>query len=31
VGGSFSLGAMGSGDVIHARVKGKLSLPRDDD
>lgn len=31
VGGDFSLGAKGSGDVSHAGVKGKVSVPRDDD
>lgn len=31
VGGDFSLGAKGSGDVDHSGVKGKVSLPRDDD
>ena len=31
VGGDFSLGAKGSGDVDHAGVKGKVSVPHDDD
>jgi hypothetical protein len=31
VGGDFGLGAKGSGDVNHQGVKGKVSLPRDDD
>ena len=31
VGGDFSLGAKGSGDVDHADVKGKVSVPHDDD
>ncbi|MEO9080155.1 MAG: DUF4097 family beta strand repeat-containing protein [Rhodanobacter sp.] len=31
VGGDFSLGAKGSGNVSHAGVKGKVSVPRDDD
>ena len=31
VGGDFSLGAKGSGDVNHHGVKGKLSVPRDDE
>jgi len=31
VGGDFSLGAKGSGDVNHAGVKGKVSVPQDDD
>ena len=31
VGGDFSLGAKGSGDVGHRGVKGKVSVPRDDD
>lgn len=29
--GDLSLGAKGSGDVNHARIKGKVNLPRDDD
>ena len=29
--GDFSLGAKGSGDVDHSGVKGKVSVPRDDD
>ena len=31
VGGDFSVGALGSGDVSHRNVKGKVSVPRDDD
>ncbi|AGG88039.1 DUF4097 family beta strand repeat-containing protein [Rhodanobacter denitrificans] len=31
VGGDFSLGAKGSGDVNHSGVKGKVSVPHDDD
>ncbi|MBA2077791.1 DUF4097 family beta strand repeat-containing protein [Rhodanobacter sp. PCA2] len=31
VGGDFSLGAKGSGDVSRSDVKGKVSVPRDDD
>ncbi len=31
VDGDFSLGAKGSGDVDHAGVKGKVSVPHDDD
>ena len=31
VGGDFSLGAKGSGDVDYSGVKGKVSVPRDDD
>jgi len=31
VGGDFSLGAKGSGDVEHSGVKGKVSVPHDDD
>ncbi|BFI96913.1 MAG: DUF2807 domain-containing protein [Rhodanobacter sp.] len=31
VGGDFSLGAKGSGDVDQSGVKGKVSVPRDDD
>lgn len=31
VGGDFSLGAKGSGDVGHSGVKGKVSVPHDDD
>jgi hypothetical protein len=31
VGGSFTLGAKGSGDVNHSGVKGKVSVPHDDD
>ncbi|HWU77988.1 MAG TPA: DUF4097 family beta strand repeat-containing protein [Rhodanobacter sp.] len=31
VGGDFSLGAKGSGDVSHTGVKGKVTVPRDDD
>jgi len=31
VGGDFSVGAVGSGDVHHRGVKGKISVPRDDD
>jgi hypothetical protein len=31
VGGDFSLGAKGSGDVSHSGVKGKVSVPHDDD
>lgn len=31
VGGDFSVGAVGSGDVRHHGVKGKISVPRDDD
>lgn len=31
VGGDLSLGAKGSGDVDHSGVKGKVSVPRDDD
>ncbi|MEO5828935.1 MAG: DUF4097 family beta strand repeat-containing protein [Rhodanobacter sp.] len=31
VGGDFSLGAKGSGDVNHSAVKGKVSVPRDND
>lgn len=31
VGGNFSLGAKGSGDVNHSGVKGKVSVPSDDD
>lgn len=31
VGGDFSLGAKGSGDVDHSGVKGKVSVPSDDD
>ena len=31
VGGDFGLGAKGSGDVSHAGVKGKVSVPHDDD
>lgn len=29
--GEFSLGAKGSGDVSHSGVKGKVSVPRDND
>lgn len=31
VGGDFSVGSVGSGDVHHRNVKGKVSVPRDDD
>jgi hypothetical protein len=31
VGGDFSVGSVGSGDVSHRNVKGKVSVPRDDD
>ncbi|WEN16300.1 DUF4097 family beta strand repeat-containing protein [Rhodanobacter sp. AS-Z3] len=31
VAGDFNLGAKGSGDVSHAGVKGKVSVPHDDD
>ncbi len=31
VAGDFTLGAKGSGDVNHAGVKGKVSVPHDDD
>jgi hypothetical protein len=31
VGGDFSLGAKGSGDVNHSGVKGKTSVPHDND
>lgn len=31
VGGDFSLGAKGSGDVDHSGIKGKVSVPSDDD
>ena len=31
VGGDLSLGAKGSGDVDYSGVKGKVSVPRDDD
>ncbi|MEP7186808.1 MAG: DUF4097 family beta strand repeat-containing protein [Rhodanobacter sp.] len=31
VAGDFSLGAKGSGDVDHTGVKGKVSVPHDDD
>ena len=31
VGGDFSVGAVGSGDVSHRNVKGKVSVPRDND
>lgn len=31
VAGDFTLGAKGSGDVNHSGVKGKISVPRDDD
>jgi len=31
VGGDFSVGTVGSGDVHHHGVKGKVSVPRDDD
>ena len=31
VGGDLSLGAKGSGDVDHSGVKGKVSVPHDDD
>jgi hypothetical protein len=31
VGGDFQLGAKGSGDVNHHGVKGKVSVPNDDD
>lgn len=31
VAGDFTLGAKGSGDVDHSAVKGKVSVPRDDD
>lgn len=31
VGGDFSVDAVGSGDVGHHNVKGKVSVPRDDD
>lgn len=31
VGGDFSLGAKGSGDVSHSGIKGKTSVPHDDD
>jgi hypothetical protein len=31
VAGDFSLGAKGSGDVTHTGVKGKVSVPHDDD
>jgi len=29
--GDFTLGAKGSGDVKHSGVKGKVSVPKDDD
>jgi DUF4097 and DUF4098 domain-containing protein YvlB len=31
VGGDFSVGSVGSGDVGHRNVKGRVSVPRDDD
>jgi DUF4097 and DUF4098 domain-containing protein YvlB len=31
VAGDFSVGSVGSGDVSHHDVKGKISVPRDDD
>jgi hypothetical protein len=31
VGGDFTLGAKGSGDVNHSGVKGKTSVPHDHD
>lgn len=31
VGGDFSVGSVGSGDVHHHGVKGKISVPREDD
>lgn len=31
VGGDFSVGAVGSGDIRHHGVKGKISVPKDDD
>ena len=31
VAGNFTLGAKGSGDVNHSGVKGKVSVPQDDD
>jgi hypothetical protein len=31
VGGDLSVGSVGSGDVHHHGVRGKVSVPRDDD
>jgi DUF4097 and DUF4098 domain-containing protein YvlB len=31
VGGDFSVGSVGSGDISHRNVKGKVSVPRDND
>lgn len=31
VGGDFSVGSLGSGDIHHHGVKGKVSVPRDND
>ena len=31
VGGDFTVGSVGSGDIHHHGVKGKVSVPRDDD
>jgi hypothetical protein len=31
VGGDFRVGSRGSGDVTHRNVRGKVSVPRDDD